>query len=143
MPELAPVTMQFFPSIRVSISSDLNFFECSLQCIYFNINYFNITQMSEWTTHMLLGYIKQHWKLTLVINLLKMYRVQEKNPYMYLKCHGDSDLWLQLLENSLPFWYHEKKVRTHKIEYLPCICFTCINTLNIYNLEASSKAMNS
>lgn len=31
MPEFAPVTMQFFPSIPVCISSNLNFFACSLQ----------------------------------------------------------------------------------------------------------------
>ena len=32
-PEFAPVTMQFFSLILVSISSGLNFFECSLQRI--------------------------------------------------------------------------------------------------------------
>lgn len=35
MPEFAPVTMQFFPSICVFISSGLNLFECSL---HFHLN---------------------------------------------------------------------------------------------------------
>lgn len=33
MPEFAPVTTQFFPSIRICISSGWNFLECSLKII--------------------------------------------------------------------------------------------------------------
>lgn len=64
MPEFAPVTKQFLPSILVSISSGLNFFECSLQSkkIHQTVGNVSIEDLNELTFSNLYSYIK-HWDL--------------------------------------------------------------------------------